>query len=405
MQKTYDVIIVGAGMAGLYCAHQILKKDASVQLLILEQNEKPGGRAGMQPFHGVNVNIGAGVGRKKKDVLLNRLLKELAIPTHDFQTSPHYASTLQPACSVASTFQRLKEHFHKNPKNTTFEQFAQLYLSKTEYDHFVQCAGYSDYEREGAMDTIYDYGFEDNFSKWTAVSIDWNQLVGKLVDSIGSKRILCHQTVSKIDIHPEHPGAIALFDIHTSKKQTYTTKQVVLATTIESLLRLAPPEYKPLYKQIHGQPFLRTYAKMSKKSLPLMREKVPGTTIVDGSLQKMIPMNTEKGVYMIAYSDNRRAVQWKSHLENTERNRNKFARTMEKALGLAKHTLDIDDMISFYWNIGTHYYEPLTYGFKSRKAFLEKVQCPRPGWYVIGEMVSMNQGWVEGALESVEAIL
>ena len=136
-----------------------------------------------------------------------------------------------------------------------------------------------------------------------------------------------------------------------------------------------------------------------------MREKVPGTTIVDGSLQKMIPMNPEKGVYMIAYSDNRRAVQWKSHLENTERNRNKFARTMEKALGLAKHTLDIDDMISFYWNIGTHYYEPLTYGFKSRKAFLEKVQCPRPGWYVIGEMVSMNQGWVEGALESVEAIL
>jgi monoamine oxidase len=400
--ETYDVIIVGAGMAGLYCAHKILKKDASIQLLILEQNEKPGGRAKMTEFHGVNVNMGAGVGRKKKDVLLNRLLKELDVPTHDFQSSPHYASTLQPACNVASTFQKLKERFHKNPKNTTFEQFAQLYLSKTEYEHFVECAGYRDYERESVRDTLYDYGFDDNFSKWTAVSINWNQLVEKLVESIGSNRILCNQSVTKI--HCETLDDHTLFDIHTSSKK-YITKQVVLATTIESLLRLVPTEYKPLYKQIHGQPFLRTYAKMSEKSVPLLREKVPGVTIVPGPLQKMISMNPDKGVYMIAYADNRYALQWKSHLENTERNRNKFARAMEKAFGLAKHTLEIEDMISFFWNIGTHYYEPLSYGFKNRKAFLEKVQCPRPGWYVVGEMVSMNQGWVEGALESVDAIL
>ena len=123
----YDVIIVGAGMAGLYCSYKILKKDPSVQLLILEKNETAGGRAGMKSFHGVNVNIGAGVGRKKKDVLLNKLLKDLDIETHDFQHSKKYASNIQPSCNISSIFRRLKENFIKHPKNTTFEQFANNY--------------------------------------------------------------------------------------------------------------------------------------------------------------------------------------------------------------------------------------------------------------------------------------
>jgi hypothetical protein len=59
--------------------------------------------------------------------------------------------------------------------------------------------------------------------------------------------------------------------------------------------------------------------------------------------------------------------------------------------------------MSFYWEIGTHYYEPLPEEFEDREDFIKKAQHPLKNVLVVGEMVSLNQGWVEGALESVEA--
>jgi monoamine oxidase len=54
---------------------------------------------------------------------------------------------------------------------------------------------------------------------------------------------------------------------------------------------------------------------------------------------------------------------------------------------------------------GTHYYDPLSAQYKSRKDFIQDIQHPYPNVLVIGEMASMKKGWVEGALESVENIL
>lgn len=401
----YDIIIVGGGIAGLYAAYKMKQRNPNAKLLILEQNErsKIGGRAGTYSFHGVDVNIGAGVGRKEKDVLLNKLLKELDVDTHDFVHSPTYSSTIVPICNVYKTFHKLKQWFKKDPRNVSFQAFAQKYLSKEEYDHFVTCSGYSDYEKEEARSTFSDYGFDDNYKKWTAVSIPWKQLVENLIKHVGGKKIVCGQYVSKI--LPKSEGRVSTqFDVIT-QDHVYTTSNVILATTIESLLKLVPSEQKTLYRQIHGQPFLRIYAKMSKKSLAIMCEKVSGTVIVPGVLQKVISMNAEKGIYMIAYSDNQNAVKLKGHIENTSRNRDYFARLMEKALGLEKQSLGVDDMVAFYWSVGTHYYEPLGVGFKRRSEFLDEIRYPMKGMYVVGEMVSTNQGWTEGALESVEEIL
>jgi monoamine oxidase len=42
--------------------------------------------------------------------------------------------------------------------------------------------------------------------------------------------------------------------------------------------------------------------------------------------------------------------------------------------------------------------------YKSREEFIRIAQRPEKDILVIGEAVSRNQGWTEGALESVEAI-
>jgi hypothetical protein len=134
-----------------------------------------------------------------------------------------------------------------------------------------------------------------------------------------------------------------------------------------------------------------------------MKEYVKGYTVVEGLLQKIIPMDPDKGVYMIAYSDNASAIILKDHLENTLENRIYFEELLEQTLGIAEGSLIINALLDFYWDEGTHYYEPLKGPYKTRTAFINAAQHPDKNILVVGEVVSKHQGWVEGALESVEA--
>ena len=133
-----------------------------------------------------------------------------------------------------------------------------------------------------------------------------------------------------------------------------------------------------------------------------MKEYVPGYTIVPGPLQKIIPMDANKGVYMIAYSDNENATLLKPYLKNNEENREFFCTLLEKSLGIPENSLHLIAIKDYYWSIGTHYYTPLQRKlYKNREDFIEKAQHPEKNILVVGEMVSLNQGWTEGALESV----
>ena len=108
---------------------------------------------------------------------------------------------------------------------------------------------------------------------------------------------------------------------------------------------------------------------------------------------------------MIAYSDNFNALLQKKYLENTAENRNLYCDLIEESLGIPKGQLKITAIKDYYWPVGTHYYEPLKGDFKNRNEFIYKAQHPENGMLVVGEVVSRDQGWTEGALESVNLVL
>ena len=407
----YDIIIVGGGISGLYSAYKIKKMSPETSFLILEGFQKKwfGGRVGTDKFYGVDVVRGAGVGRKKKDRLLLDLCKELGVHTEDFVSKKEYAKTIHPRCDVEKVFYYLKHEFQTNEEKNmkkTFREFALPLLGKEGYNHFTICSSYTDYENESAFDTLYNYGFDDNYKSWTAVQINWNQLMNSLLKAVGPKNLQFSKMVEKIRVQTND---YENFELICKDGSSYSCNQVILATTIESIKKLVPPIYsqsKYLYDQIHGQPFLRVYGKFSKSSLPFLNSYFQGSElVVPGPLQKIIPMNKEKGVYMIAYSDNEGAEYLKSYLKDTEENRDFFCTIIEKTVGMPENSLHLLAIKSYYWPIGTHYYEPLREPFKTRKEFIRVAQKPLSNLLVVGEMISENQGWTEGALESVAAVV
>jgi len=403
----YDTVIIGSGIAGLYSAYLITKSDPKQSIVVLEKYSKPyiGGRANNKMFQGVSVVTGAGVVRKDKDTLLVDLIKTLNVSSHEFTSEHHYAATIQPECHLKRAFLEIKHaYLQSDPRpRVTFKDFGISVLGKNRYTHFVTCSGYTDYENEDVHSTLYMYGFDDNYSSWTAIGVSWKSLIEKMAHMIGEKKLQFKKHVTKINyIEPFH------YSINIENCASINTRKVIVATTIDAVMKIVPGASKSdsLYQAIKGQTFLRVYGKFNKASTEVMNQiLLRGMTMVPGPLQKIIPMNTEKGVYMIAYNDNASAKKLRPVLENTPEHRDYFCRLIEKAIGLEKDTLTMIDMTHFYWPIGTHYYTPLDHRFKTRNEFIKKAQHPSLGMLIVGEMISSNQGWVEGALESVEKVV
>ena len=393
----YDIIIIGSGMGGLYSAYNIKKMSPTTTFLILEKYKKQwiGGRTNNEMFYGTEIVTGAGIGRKK-DKLLHKLLDELELKVNEFTMNPHYSTLITPL-DVKKVMNYLRNEYtkYKGPQ-TTFKTFAKNVLGEKEYKNFLITVGYTDFENEDVHETLYSYSMEDN-AYLKAFYVPWQKMVLDLANKIGESHFKFSNNVSKLT---KMDGR---FVVETEHGVNYMCRKVIIATTITGIRKLLP---NPIYNDIEGQPFLRVYGKFSKQSIPIMKEYIQGYTCLPGPLQKIIPMNADKGIYMIAYSDNKNAIALKNNLENTEENRNLYCELLEKSIGIPSGSLHLLAIKDYYWPIGTHYYKPLKLTlYEDRDEFIDIAQHPEEGILVVGEVVSKNQGWTEGALQSVKSVL
>jgi hypothetical protein len=398
----YDVIIIGSGISGLYAAYNIKKMSPDTSFLILEKYKKKwvGGRTSNELFYGSEIVTGAGIGRKSKDKLLYKLLDELDLKTYEYTSTPHYSPLIQPLdLKKVMTYLRADYKTIKGPP-PSFKNFAKPILGEKTYNQFILTAGYSDFEEEDAYETLYAYGMEDNYRSLKAFYVPWRKMVMKLAAKIGPAHFKFSNNASKITKTHDNP---CRFIINTEQGHKYMCNKVIVATTISGIRKLLP---NPIYKDIEGQPFLRLYGKFSKQSIPILKEFVKGVTYLPGPLQKIIPIDPDSGVYMIAYNDNNNTLALKNNLDNTDQNRDLYCALLEQSLNICGGSLHLISIKSFYWPIGTHYYKPLNVSlYKDRDEFIERAQHPEKGILVIGEVVSKHQGWTEGALDSVKEVL
>jgi len=419
----YDYIIIGSGISGLYTAYLIKKHKANSKILILEANNYIGGRMGTDNFFSSKIVIGAGIGRKKQDINLIKLLKELKINYNEFTVNHNYASDIVKV-DIIKIMDELKTHYDndKDKKPINFKIFATSVLGEKLYKNFLINSGYRDYENEDAYSVLTDYHMEYNTGKWTALYIQWDHLINKLVDIINNKNIKLNSTVTDINYLDK--------EVYVSNKKYYF-KKIILATTIKPIQKLLKLS---LYKQIKSQSFLRIYAKINTNYIDIMKEKVPSMLVVSSLLYKIIPINANKGIYMIAYTDNKGADKLNREIDNKPY----FETLLAKSINVP--TIKIDKMKHYYWKEGTHYFLPykhmisckpdkkdlasiilelsnknkllcktkskikiLNHNFKLD--FIKKAQNPKENVYVVGECISTDQGWVEGAISSVNNII
>lgn len=391
-----DAVIIGGGVAGLYAARRLRSTlPAGARIAILEKGDAIGGRLIEVPFGGTLVPAGAGIARQRKDTTLLRLAAALRVPTNPFRIQHAYSPQVVGHGVVSKSLPRLRRRAALASHSTTFRAFAIRALGRAGYDAFVQATGYSDYESADAYDTLRSYGLEDNADGWTGVSVPWNRLAHALARGL-DVRLRAEVT------HIGTLGDGAAVEVFLRNRASpLRCRVVILATDVMGLRALLPNHTPRFWSQIIAQPFVRTYAVVSRESRDAVARAAPRYTVVPAPLQKVIPMDPSRGVYMIAYADNASA-------ESVHRLRDDpraFEKLLADALGVPRSAVKLEKVQTFYWRAGTHAYAPLPPPYKTRAAFLRAAQHPEPRVFVVGEAVAQRQGWVQGALESVDAVL
>lgn len=361
----YDIVYIGAGISCLYSAYNYIKYTKNTNILILEKSNRIGGRIDWDIFENVTVVKGAGVGRFSKDKLLLNLLKELDIKYNIHRSSFNY---IHPYNDNIIKNSLIKLYINPYNKTETFKEFALRILGKSDYELLINSLGYTDYESYDIKDALQNYGFEDDYKNNYIFIFSWKDLIEKL-ENILKKFIRLNSEVIAIN-----NNSVNL------KDEILLSKKIVLGVTKKPLLNLLPYD---IYKNIESQPFIRIYALLNKK-LP-----IDNYTIVGKPLQKIIPI--KNNIYMIAYSDNENAILLK----------NSSKKFLQNCLwNIFGNEFKILKYIKYFHKEGTHLFKPLDSKYKSRSNYLKCAQNPSKNIYVIGEVVALKQGWVEGALKS-----
>jgi len=391
--ESYDYVIVGGGSAGLYCARQLEMKHKK-RILIVEANSYLGGRTRMDKFHSRMVNTGAGVGRYKKDILLKGLVKEMegirsiwkSNICYDFKDPVDVVSYINYLLRMYSMKELREMRYMYN-----FKEFFLKHFSRRVYRQFCLSNGYTDFERADLLDTMMDYGFDDNRNGSEFFSVDWNKLISHLKSKLRYTKIYLNTKMTRCEKDSDN------WIVYTTKG-TYQAKKLIIAGFLHPILG------KDVCEGIGVNSFLRMYGygrfKDDRLCGMIFRKDEFQKTIPFGgtrstSLRQTIPFGGTRStslrqIRMLAYCDNKNADKVRDYSFN-------------KIQTIIKDP--IQDVKKYYWKVGTHFYYPLSRTFKNRNEFISIAQNPQQNLFVIGEMVSKNQGWTEGALQSVLHIL
>lgn len=392
MNKTQFIpnIIIGGGISGLLMAYRLQQHGEN--FILLERHNELGGRMIWTDFHGIRVTLGAGILRMN-DLDGQALCKELNILFEKKDTSYTYHPSIHVEQTEIDRFiNQIFDTYHKHKNeliNISFESFVNIYFSAEFVAKLRRIVSYNDFWYADVHDTIANYPLKEilpnNNVPFYSIKGGWASVLEGVLNLINDK--------TKLHTSEEVTEINWVNRIITTSKHLYKTNRLFICTNIDiNKIKLnIPSELLNTFNQIGSIPFVRFYAYYPTK------HNVKNTYYVPGPLTKMIPMT--ENILMIAYSDNNNAIQLHDILKNHSSS-NEIRNNFNKLVGNSQkdgpyQSKYFTDFVYKYWEHGIHYYIPHT----------EKIITNIDNIYLVGEMVSQNQGWVEGALNSVNETL
>ena len=393
----YDICIIGAGIAGLYCAREIQKKMPNAKICILEKFKNIGGRT--YTFHttvnGQHVSWEAGAGRiHKSHYNVWKLLKEYNIDTIPMTGGIEWRT---PEGSAKIEFSKLLRNLelHRIPE--------EVLEAKTLKEILIEIMGIKKaqefmnrYEYRSELDTLkaskaleslsHELGHQEGFS---IIKGGFSLLVDKLKESIPNVEILTEHEVTNIQQNK----------VLVKGKSPIVASKVIVAIPRDDAVKLPCLVGLPIMEQVKMRPLVRMYA-----VFPLKEGKAWFAGIqkflCDLPIRYVLPMDPTKGTIMISYTDGDEAEYWMKQ-------KNPEPQVMKQIRSLFP-TMEIPDPLFFKvhpWADGCSYWVPGQYDFNKVSKASIKPLPDMPNLYMCNESWAYEQCWVKCSIDQAQKVI
>lgn len=398
-----DVVIIGGGISGLYCAYQLQKHYSNI--VLCEKNNRLGGR--IHTYYGNEFYLEAGAGRfNHKHKLLMQLIEELGLKNkmvkiasdfvysdiHDNQLKKSIVSKLTILIGEIVVYSKL--YSDEQLQKMTIIDLAEKILKKEDVEHIKSSFGYySELVIMNAKDAI--YLIVENLNpllQFYVLDGGLSQIIEEIKKKLKIK-IIKNIEITKIKYNQG-------FEIYSNKSMIKCKKCICAIPTIELRKIKLFHSLDSLLSKIKCSPLCRIYSTFKEPWF----SKLPKIS-TNNQLRMIIPLNQGKvNTIMMSYTDNKFAKYWLDVYKKGKKE--KIDKTIKR---LIKQSTGMDvpkpiDTYMFYWECGVGYWG---IGADSEKISKQLIKPFKEiDFFVCGEHYSAkNQQWIEGALDTANEVL
>ena len=403
----FDYVVVGGGISGLYMHLELLKKSKNV--LLLESTSEFGGR--IYEYSNKTISFPAGAARFNRNH--NRVIKLLKkYDLLDFRKDKGISSSIDfidsknqfsPKYKNKTGFEYIKKVLREVEKNRndeilrnyTFQEYAEKVLQKEEVEFMIVAAGYSGQLKHMNMYDAYHLfktGIRDDVTFYAGY---FHHLISELVQDLKKKGAKMRLNSMVRDVYFDKD--LGHYCIEYAKERV-KTQNVIFAIPKPALLKISflQPVFPLLRESVGCKALCRVYAKFKRDDIWFKDIK---KTVTNNPLRYIIPMDSEKGIIMISYTDDMYCDYWRKRRDD----QSKLKKSIVKWVGKT-FSIDIEEpekVWVFYWDCGVGYWKKEVNSVQ----VADFLANPMENVYICGENYSLEQSWVEGALESTERVL
>lgn len=407
----YQILIVGAGLAGLHCALRLTDKYPNISIAIAEEYNYIGGRIfTYKPKGFPDIQWESGAGRiHYSHKLVTKYVEQYKLTKIPLPSEKEYISNRAHFKDIWKSLSEVvvKALSSLSPatlsSNTVEELMIKTYgkdETRSVLEHFPYRAELNTLRADLALKSFrHEMGKNTGFY---IVKEGLGTLVEKMRQTLKDRGVIFLLNHRLSAVEPNTTPIICKFNNNARIR----ADKVILALHSEALKGISPFVNLPILKHLSMKPLLRTYAIFpTPAGVPWFNGM--SSMITDEKLRYIIPINPKQGTIMTSYTDDDDTKPWVKILHND--GEKALGKSIVKDLREIMGSTPIPDPVYFkahLWTKGCTYWLP---GLYKPEVMSEKVMNPLPGmWqnlYVCGESYSLRQAWMEGALEHADAML
>lgn len=421
--KKYDIIIVGGGISGIYTIYNLKKNYPNLKVLLLEKNERFGGRVYTHHEKVDNIDyvmdLGAGrIGYHHK--LMVNLIKELKLdkyihPISNTENYIEYNSNSGESANknnIKEKYSKLLYKFFNSKKLSELKQSFLETLSLKEL--LLKFFNKKDYNN---IENSFEYKQKlEHFNSYSAVKYfkeDYNlnsnffiminglsSIIENMISIISQNKnykLKKNSNVININYNSDIKNYVIKYK-NNEKLINACANYIICALPRCDLIKFnILKDYTRDLNTINEISKVRIFEIYDKNENGEMWFKNIPKTVTNEKLQFIIPINPETGLIMSSYN------------ENLSKNRNYWNELKKRNTSILKTILN--KKLSSIFNmdvpkskyIKLHYWESGVACWKKNvhsHYVSHKILNLMPNFYICGENYSNYQAWCEGALET-----